>query len=74
MGDFSYGTYLYAFPIQQILVSFFTLPFPVFLVLSLILSLFSGFLSWNLVEKWFLSSKHRGEPKGRTIGARGLAP
>src|SRR6266851_4350065 len=53
-GDFSYGTYLYAFPIQQMLVSTFVLPFPIFVMLSVVLSLAAGFLSWNTVEKWFL--------------------
>jgi peptidoglycan/LPS O-acetylase OafA/YrhL len=53
-GDFSYGTYLYAFPIQQMLLSMFALPFAIFVMLSVILSLGAGFLSWNLVEKWFL--------------------
>lgn len=54
-GDFSYGTYLYAFPIQQMLLSKFSLPFPIFVMLSLSLSLGAGVLSWNIVEKWFLS-------------------
>jgi peptidoglycan/LPS O-acetylase OafA/YrhL len=53
-GDFSYGTYLYAFPIQQMLVSSFILPFPLFVAASLLLSLGAGFLSWKLVERWFL--------------------
>jgi peptidoglycan/LPS O-acetylase OafA/YrhL len=61
-GDFSYGTYLYAFPIQQILISTFLLPFPIFVVLSVILSLAAGFLSWNVVEKWFLRRKKHGDP------------
>jgi peptidoglycan/LPS O-acetylase OafA/YrhL len=56
-GDLSYGTYLYAYPIQQMLLSF-LIPFPIFVALSLALSLIAGFLSWNLVEKWFLH-RHR---------------
>jgi peptidoglycan/LPS O-acetylase OafA/YrhL len=56
-GDFSYGTYLFAFPIQQMLLSSFLLPFPAFVLLSLALSLIAGFLSWHLVEKRFLSSR-----------------
>jgi peptidoglycan/LPS O-acetylase OafA/YrhL len=65
-GDFSYGTYLFAFPIQQMLVSSFLLPFPVFVGASLLLSLLAGFLSWNLVEKWFLS--RRNHPQRITMG------
>jgi peptidoglycan/LPS O-acetylase OafA/YrhL len=55
-GDFSYGTYLYAFPIQQMLVASWghTLNFAGYFALSLCLSLFAGVCSWHLVEKWFL--------------------
>jgi peptidoglycan/LPS O-acetylase OafA/YrhL len=53
-GDFSYGTYLFAYPIQQMLISPFILPFPLIVLLSIVLSLGAGFLSWHLVEKWFL--------------------
>ena len=53
-GDFSYGTYLYAYPIQQMLISPFIFPFPLIVLLSMVLSLGAGFLSWHLVEKWFL--------------------
>ena len=58
-GDFSYGTYLYAFPIQQMLLSTLMLPFPFFVMLSVIFSLAAGFLSWNLVEKWFLHRERK---------------
>jgi peptidoglycan/LPS O-acetylase OafA/YrhL len=61
-GDFSYGTYLFAFPIQQMLVSSFLLPFPAFVVLSLVLSLGAGFVSWHLVEKRFLRLRRTSEP------------
>jgi peptidoglycan/LPS O-acetylase OafA/YrhL len=61
-GDFSYGTYLYAFPIQQMLLSTLIVPFPLFVMLSVILSLTAGFLSWNLVEKWFLHRKRHENP------------
>jgi peptidoglycan/LPS O-acetylase OafA/YrhL len=53
-GDFSYGTYLFAYPIQQMLISPFIFPFPLIVLLSIVLSLGAGFLSWHLVEKWFL--------------------
>jgi peptidoglycan/LPS O-acetylase OafA/YrhL len=56
-GDFSYGTYLYAFPIQQLIVSFAggtIAPVKLFL-LSAPLSVGVGALSWFLVERHFLS-------------------
>jgi peptidoglycan/LPS O-acetylase OafA/YrhL len=58
-GDFSYGTYLFAFPIQQMIASSFLLSFPFFLGTSLLLSLGAGLLSWNLVEKWFLAGREK---------------
>jgi len=55
-GDFSYGTYLYAFPIQQMLVSA-ALPFFLYLGLAMVLSVGAGAASWFLVEKHFLPRK-----------------
>lgn len=59
-GDFSYGIYLWAFPIQQLIVmkvgasnlspgTFFALATPCAMV--------AGVLSWHLVEKWFMRKK-----------------
>jgi peptidoglycan/LPS O-acetylase OafA/YrhL len=55
-GDFSYGTYLYAFPIQQMLFASWghALNFAGYLALSLGLSLLAGVGSWHLIEKWFV--------------------
>jgi len=56
-GDFSYGTYLYAFPIQQLIASYgggTMEPVKLFL-LSAPLSVGVGALSWFLVERHFLS-------------------
>ena len=60
-GDFSYGLYLYAFPVQQLLVSHFR---PVWNAGTLTLAAFiaaglCAVLSWNLVEKPFLKKKPR---------------
>ena len=59
-GDLSYGTYLYAFPIQQLLVQQFGAaafsPVTLFLV-ALPLTAIASALSWNLVEKPFLRKK-----------------
>jgi peptidoglycan/LPS O-acetylase OafA/YrhL len=58
-GDFSYGTYLYAFPIQKMLFTTFggALIFPAYIAASLALSLSAGAMSWYLVERWFLSRR-----------------
>lgn len=57
-GDISYGTYIYAFPIQQILVNNFGVHDPVLLItLSLPIVCFFGWLSWQLVERQFLRRK-----------------
>jgi peptidoglycan/LPS O-acetylase OafA/YrhL len=60
-GDPSYGTYLVSFPIQQWIVRHHMhgvagqtmSPYLLFAV-SLPLSLLAGYLSWHLVERWFL--------------------
>lgn len=59
-GDFSYGIYLYAFPIQQLLAM--TVPeiTPIGLFATATpLSVLSGVLSWHLVEKHFVRARER---------------
>lgn len=57
-GDISYGTYIYAYPIQQALIVWlrpenaFALMLPSFL-----LSWLAGWLSWQLVERKFIRRK-----------------
>lgn len=70
-GDLSYGTYLYAFPIQQLLVrathgrlgpwALFALATP--------LSLSAALLSWHLVEKHWLTSRSQPaqQPQGLPV-------
>ncbi len=68
-GDFSYGTYLYAYPIQQLIVLWLgprTNPFVLFLI-AVPLSLLAAFFSWNAVEKWFLPSR---KPRHAPVHAR----
>jgi peptidoglycan/LPS O-acetylase OafA/YrhL len=54
-GDFSYGTYLYAFPIQQILIYGLgaTVPLWLFIPAAMLLSVAAGIMSWYAVERWF---------------------
>ncbi|KKC25446.1 acyltransferase [Sphingomonas sp. SRS2] len=68
-GDFSYGAYLYAYVIQQMLVATLDLPFPLFILLSMLLALAAGVASWWLVERHFLKrgthpADHRPQKKG----------
>ena len=61
IGDFSYGVYIYAFPIQQIIykMTFNTLS-PLFHTgLSIIVTLFMAIMSWYFVEKPFIRLKYR---------------
>ena len=60
-GDFSYGTYLYGFPVQQMLRSTFGphIVFAGYMALSLGCSLAAGIASWLLVERWFLRRAER---------------
>jgi peptidoglycan/LPS O-acetylase OafA/YrhL len=68
-GDVSYGVYLYAFPIQQLLVKWIgpaTVTPMVLFACSLPLALAAGVLSWHGVEKWFV---HRRKPAVATAAA-----
>ncbi|MEO6080797.1 MAG: acyltransferase [Steroidobacteraceae bacterium] len=56
-GDYSYGTYLYAWPIQQLLIAYGSLSFPLFVCAAIVLSVLAGAGSWYAVERWFLRSK-----------------
>jgi peptidoglycan/LPS O-acetylase OafA/YrhL len=58
-GDFSYGMYLYAFPIQQLCLHMLgTNPdFPLFLITSFLLTLFFAVLSWHFIEEPALAHK-----------------
>lgn len=52
--DISYGIYIYAFPIQQLVINELHLGFLYSLALCAILTLVAGILSWEYVEKPFI--------------------
>lgn len=58
-GDLSYGLYLYAFPVQQLLVMWLGphRPYPLMLTLTLLASLALAWLSWHIIERPALSLK-----------------
>jgi peptidoglycan/LPS O-acetylase OafA/YrhL len=63
-GDFSYGTYLYAFPVQQLIMRSIghpTSPWKLFL-LAAPLTILCAAVSWHLVERWFLPRASKAKP------------
>jgi peptidoglycan/LPS O-acetylase OafA/YrhL len=70
-GDFSYGTYLYAFPIQQTIAWRFPDIHPVrIFFLALPATVAVAVLSWHLIEKPFLHRRSRATaPDADTSGA-----
>lgn len=73
-GDFSYGVYLYAFVIQQMLVARTALPFPTFVIASALLSLAAGVASWWLVERPCLGQRRRARLEATKEEGRPLPP
>ena len=60
-GDFSYGIYLYGFPIQQLISYRFPGISPVVLFLTATpLAIIAGIFSWHLLEKHFLKRAAHG--------------
>ncbi|ATA24697.1 acyltransferase [Brenneria goodwinii] len=56
--DFSYGIYIYAFPIQQIIINETNIGFFPSMLLSLILTIIIASISWFFVEKPMLNKKN----------------
>jgi peptidoglycan/LPS O-acetylase OafA/YrhL len=70
-GDYSYGIYLYGFPIMQALIA--SVPylrgkFFVFAPVALLLTFAFAFLSWHLVEKRFLKLRRYFSFQSAKIG------
>lgn len=57
--DISYGLYLYAFPIQQLLINKSGLGFSATMLLSIVLTVLAATLSWLFVEKPILRLAHK---------------
>jgi len=59
-GDYSYGLYIYAFPVQQSIIFLIPGLTPVYvIVISLTITLILAYFSWHYVEKPML--KHKGK-------------
>jgi peptidoglycan/LPS O-acetylase OafA/YrhL len=66
MGDPSYGIYLYAFPLQQLLIYWYRPSTLVLFIASTIGAFVFGYLSWIFIEKkalalkqYFLQNRHK---------------
>lgn len=57
--DFSYGIYIYAFPIQQIIINLVTRRFWLSMAIAAVLTVIAGYLSYRYVEKPFLKNKKK---------------
>ena len=70
-GDYSYGVYLYGYPVQQVLAHFqvHQRGFAFFLAASLVLALVFAVASWHLIEKPALSLKSLAWPRLRPAAA-----
>ena len=68
-GDFSYGIYIWGFPLQRIILQFLGTPVNPFLMIliSIIASCALGALSWHLIEKRMLKLKDKLPQKRKTM-------
>lgn len=59
LGDYSYGIYIYAFPVQQLLMAVWSSSIERFISASFVVTLVLSILSWHLVEKRALALRDR---------------
>ena len=72
-GDYSYGIYIYAFPIQQSMAYLFPgISLGPYLAACTLLTLAAAMLSWHLVEKRALSFKPKKAARDEAMGIRGV--
>lgn len=59
LGDFSYGIYIYAYPVQQMIINFFGTNISIYkmFIYSFLIVLLLSILSWFLVEEKALKLK-----------------
>ena len=59
VGDYSYGIYIYAFPIQQSIAAIIpNVSVPTMILLSFAITFVLAYFSWHIVEKRFLRMKN----------------
>lgn len=59
IGDYSYGTYIYAFPVQQMIVFYFAPDAWELFFYSSILTVAIAAISWNLIESPAMKLRHK---------------
>jgi peptidoglycan/LPS O-acetylase OafA/YrhL len=75
-GDFSYGIYIFSFPVQQLMMHWLDphLSLPAFMAISLITSIAIAAVSWYLIESPALRLKRFLPGSRQGISATGLNP
>lgn len=75
-GDFSYGIYIFSFPVQQLLVHWLNpqLALPAFMAISLAASIAIAALSWHLIESPALRLKRFLPGSRAEVSSTGLTP
>ena len=69
LGDYSYGVYIYAFPIQQIVAQSGVTTPVVNILIALPLTLICAALSWHFIEAPAMKLRHRNKVPGH-VGSK----